>query len=79
MGCICGGTRHERRVNWRIYTYKGSYSAFNGYQFQPSDYSELLCVSCGRMWRTKAEYVQGLAFAEDARQRPTAQEAQDAD
>jgi hypothetical protein len=35
----------------------GNYSAFNGYRFTPSEYSELRCTGCGLRWRTKARYV----------------------
>jgi hypothetical protein len=34
-----------------------NHSAFNGYRRTPSDYSGLVCRSCGRVWRTKADYV----------------------
>lgn len=35
----------------------GNYSAFNGYHFTPSDYSEVMCLKCGWRWRTKAQWV----------------------
>lgn len=39
-----------------------AFSAFNGYHFTPSDYSEIVCTrpGCHGRWRTKAEYVDGL-------------------
>ena len=43
--------------NWRVVARKGNRSAFNGYRWQPSDYSEVVCLSCGVMGRTKAQYV----------------------
>lgn len=51
------------RSNWRIATYKGNYSAFSGYRFTPSDYSEIICLTCRRSWRTKAKYVSSLKSA----------------
>jgi len=35
-----------------------NHSAFNGYRFAPSDYSEVVCLICGARWRTKGEYVE---------------------
>lgn len=40
-----------------IRTWRGNYSAFNGYHFTPSDYSALSCEACGAYWRTNAKYV----------------------
>lgn len=59
--CNCG----ERLIsleerNWVIQDYKCNYSAFNGYRRTPSDYSCILCKTCGRSWRTKAKYVEKL-------------------
>lgn len=34
-----------------------NYSAFNGYRYTPSDYSAVLCTTCGASWRTKAAWV----------------------
>lgn len=34
----------------------GNYSAFNGYHFTPSDWSELRC-GCRVRWRSNARYV----------------------
>lgn len=42
---------------------KGNRSAFNGYRWTPSDYSEVRCTVCGRSWRTKAKYVDALPDA----------------
>lgn len=44
-----------------VVTWHGNYSAFNGYHFTPSDYSELRCKTCGASWRTKARYVERLS------------------
>lgn len=43
----------------------GNSSAFNGYRWQPSDYSAVLCVWCGRVWRTKAKYIAEAPDAPD--------------
>ena len=48
---FCG----KRRIVVR--TFMGNYSAFNGYHFTASDYSEVVCVDCLTSWRTKAKYV----------------------
>lgn len=59
MTCRCG-----RRDAWRVTAYRCNYSAFNGYHYTPSDYSEVTCSEdaggCGRRWRTKARYVEEL-------------------
>lgn len=47
---------------WRVLTYLGNYSAFNGYHFTRSEYSSVACDACCATWRTKADYVQLLAF-----------------
>ena len=43
-----------------VMTWHGNYSAFNGYHFTPSDYSEIRCRECGVPWRTKAAYVEEI-------------------
>lgn len=40
-------------------------SAFNGYRVTPSRYSELLCLACGRSWRSRAKFVARLRDATD--------------
>jgi hypothetical protein len=41
---------------------QGNASAFNGYRWQPSDYSQVSCTApgCSNSWRTKAAYVKDL-------------------
>lgn len=39
---------------------RANYSAFNGYRYTPSDYSEIVCLDCGRHWRSKAKGVAKL-------------------
>lgn len=57
--CRCG-----KREAWIVTVYRGNYSAFNGYRFTRSDYSEIVCQSaaggCGARWRTQAKYVEKL-------------------
>lgn len=40
-----------------VVTREANYSAFNGYRYTPSDYSGVLCLTCGARWRTKAGWV----------------------
>jgi hypothetical protein len=59
--CRCDERRKplaERR--WLVDTYKGNYSAFNGYRLARSDYSAVRCGACGACWRTRADYVDSL-------------------
>ncbi len=49
--CRCS-TRDVRVINRRC-----NYSAFNSYHRTPSAYSQVVCLSCGAIWRTKADYV----------------------
>lgn len=44
----------------RVVTFLGNYSAFNGYHWQASDYSAVVCTACGTNWRTNAAYVHML-------------------
>ena len=52
-----------------VITRNGNYSAFNGYRFAASDYSQVRCVTCGASWRTKARWVAGCRDAADDRER----------
>jgi len=45
---------------WAVLDRKCNYSAFNGYKYTPSDYSCIVCKSCGATWRTKASFVDQL-------------------
>ena len=47
----------EHRKHWMVLAYRCNHSAFNGYHRTPSAYSALRCGACGRVWRTKAAYV----------------------
>lgn len=61
--CKCPGPIADRLKNFEILTYKGNYSAFNGYKFEPSIYSSLRCKVCQSVWRSKATYVNKLKFS----------------
>ncbi len=50
----------QHRGSWMVRTRKANYSAFNGYHYTPSDYSEVICPACPGRWRTKANYVDDL-------------------
>jgi hypothetical protein len=56
--------RRDHNLTWRVEVRNGNYSAFSGYRFTPSDYSQLRCGHCGRVWRTKADYVPYIPDAE---------------
>jgi hypothetical protein len=40
--------------------FKCNYNAFNGYHYTPSNYSTVVCMRCGGIWRSKAEFVNFL-------------------
>ena len=50
----------DHKPHWFVVTRKANYSAFNGYHWTPSDYSEVRCGMCGSRWRTKAKFVDDL-------------------
>lgn len=53
--------REEHFAYWWVRFYKCNHSAFSGYQFTLSDYSEVVCEGCGgNRWRTTAAYVEQL-------------------
>lgn len=51
---------HRERY-WHVLQRECNHSAFNGYHYTPSDYSQIGCSCCLRLWRTKAAYVNTLA------------------
>lgn len=61
--------QREHYSDWVVIDRKCNYSAFNGYRRTRSAWSRVRCDSpgCGRMWRTKAAYVDGLPDAGDRR------------
>lgn len=46
---------------WLVTQRYCNHSAFNGYQYTPSEYSTVICETCGAAGRTKALYVAELA------------------
>ena len=50
----------ERR--WRVTQYRCNHSAYNGYRYTPSAYSNIICevTGCTGSWRTKASYADAL-------------------
>jgi hypothetical protein len=52
--------QRAHRDDWVVTMRNFNMSAFNGYHHTSSDYSELVCLECGRRWRTKARYVRHL-------------------
>lgn len=57
---MSGGTAcrcPKEKKNLQVIARGCNYSAFNGYRYQSSDYSAVQCRTCGRIWRTKAKYV----------------------
>lgn len=51
---------HRAGGHWHIVQFMCNHSAFNGYKYTHSEYSEVHCRECGRFWRTKAGYVHTL-------------------
>lgn len=71
-GSLSDGEREQNRVcqrehrsYWVVEVRNGNYSAFNGYHFTPSEYSQVRCTrpGCDRIFRTRAAYVAGLPDA----------------
>lgn len=58
-GIACPDRRHRHVVTQR----NSNQSAFNGYRWTPSRYSEVLCLDTGARWRTAAAYAYGLPDA----------------
>lgn len=48
---------NERPRQWFVLRRNESYSAFNGYRHQWSDFSTIECRVCGGWWKTKAKWV----------------------
>lgn len=62
-GIVCRCPQSELPIDareWIIEQYQSSQSAFNGYRYCASDYSEISCSECNASWRTKANYVAHL-------------------
>jgi hypothetical protein len=62
-GYICRCPESKKPIEereWRVTHRRCNYSAFNGYHYTPSDYSNVRCRRCRANWRTKAAYVDEL-------------------
>lgn len=62
-GLACHCFEREKKVkdrNWAVIDRCCNYSAFNGCRRTPSNYSSIICYTCGNVWRTKADYVSQL-------------------
>ena len=58
FGCHCGEEKKPvNKRNWRVTKRNYHNSAFNGYRSTYSDYSSVICLECGTLGRTKADYV----------------------
>lgn len=56
-----------KSVNLHVTQRQCNHSAFSGYQWTPSRYSEITCKDCGTPWRTKSPRVADLPDAPDPR------------
>ncbi len=64
FGCKCEERKKpEDERNWVVYQRNCQHSAFNGYRWEYSDYSEVRCLTCRAIGRTKARYVDYLRDA----------------
>jgi len=57
QSCTC---EKKDRSKWVVLMRCGNASAFSGYRFTRSSYSQVGCEMCGRIWRTNAKYVREL-------------------
>jgi hypothetical protein len=46
-----------------VTVWRANYSAFSGYRWTSSAYSEVWCIDTHQVWRTKAAYVDDLPDA----------------
>lgn len=61
FSCKCEERKKKPEArNWGVIQRNCHFSAFNGYRRTFSDYSSVICLSCGRVGRTKANYVKLL-------------------
>lgn len=59
--CTCSESKKPARLRrWFVTQRNCNHSAFNGYAYDPSDYSAIRCGECRAVWRTKAKYVDEL-------------------
>jgi hypothetical protein len=63
--CHCDERKKSvQERNWGVVDRHCNYSAFNGYKWAYSIYSQIVCLSCNATWRTRARYVNVLRDAE---------------
>jgi hypothetical protein len=62
--CTCSPPRNIPGI-WRVAQRECNHSAFNGYHRTASRWSAVVCLVCGRRWRTKAAYVASLPDLSD--------------
>ena len=62
-----GGACGDRSHDWVVDHLRHNHSAFNGYHWTGSDYSQVRCLTCNRGWRTKADYVSTLPYEQACR------------
>lgn len=58
------GSNRPARL-WRVIQRNCNHSAFNGYHKTYSEYSSVVCLRCGAVWRTKAHYIPYTPDAEE--------------
>lgn len=65
FGCHC--PERQKPVTeraWVVIARECNHSAFNGWRYEPSDWSEVFCLGCHALGRTKAKYVKQLKNGE---------------
>lgn len=61
--CSCPERSKPLRArDWTVDVLHGNRSAFSGYRWTPSGYSQVRCHACGAVWRTRAAYANDLAL-----------------
>ena len=65
--CSCGRTRGDHG-DLEVSMRNCNYSAFNGYQYATSDYSQVVCTrnGCHGTYRSKAKYVDTLPDSKES-------------
>jgi hypothetical protein len=53
----------DHKAHWHVTQRKCNFSAFNGYRYSRSDYSQVRCPIDGKTWRSKGAYVDELPDA----------------
>lgn len=65
FGCHCPERRKPVKDRaWVVVARRCNYSAFNGWRYTPSDWSEVFCKGCHALGRTRASYVEDLPNGE---------------